>query len=74
MINPDQKEPLSMFFEDKDYTMFSPTLATSTNIYLGEYIMETDESIFPWVDTNVDEGFVINRGEKEFWNYMATPT
>lgn len=53
-----------MFFEDKDYTMFSPTLATSTNIYLGEYIMETDESIFPWVDTNVDEGFVINRGEK----------
>jgi hypothetical protein len=74
LINPDQKEPLSMFFEDKDYTMFSPTLATSTNIYLGEYIMETDESIFPWVDTNVDEGFVINRGEKEFWNYMATPT
>jgi len=64
LINPDQKEPLSMFFEDKDYTMFSPTLATSTNIYLGEYIMETDESIFPWVDTNVDEGFVINRGEK----------
>lgn len=63
-----------MFFEDKDYTMFSPTLATSTNIYLGEYIMETDESIFPWVDTNVDEGFVINRGEKQFWNYMATPT
>lgn len=48
LLNPDQQEPISMFFEDKDYTMFSPAMATSTNLYLGQYIMNTDESIFPW--------------------------
>ena len=53
-----------MFFEDKDYMMFSPAMATSTNVYLGEYEMDTDESLFPWVDKNVETGFIINRAEK----------
>ena len=42
LINSDQKEPLSTFFEDKDYVMFSTTMGTITNLYLGQYIMTTD--------------------------------
>lgn len=64
LLNPDQTQPISMFLEDKDFTMFSPTLGTFTNIYLGEYAMETDESIFPWFKKKVENGFIVNRAEK----------
>jgi hypothetical protein len=42
LLNPDQTKPVSKFLEDKDYTIFSSNLGTATNIYLGEYTMETD--------------------------------
>ena len=63
-----------MFFEDKDYMTFSPVLATTTNLYLGEYEMNTDDTIFPWVEKKVESGFIINRGEKESSNYIPTPS
>ena len=72
LLNPDQKEPISTILEDKDFTMFSPNLATFTNLYLGEYAMETDESIFPWTKKKVDHGFIVNRAEKETLNFVPT--
>jgi hypothetical protein len=52
--------------------MFSLNLGTFTNLYIGEYAMETDESIFPWTEKKLYHGFIVNRAEKETLNFVPT--
>lgn len=64
LLNPDQVKPITTFFQDKEYTVFSTTLYTETNIYVRDYLMETDNSIFPWTDPQDVTGFVVDLAEK----------
>ncbi len=36
--------------------------------------METDESLYPWIDINETDTFIVNRAERETSSYEITPT
>ena len=63
-MNPEKRNPLSKFFDDKDYSMISGNLGAFVNLYMSEFRMETDESLLPFVDKRIEKGYLMNRGEK----------
>lgn len=42
LINPSKLEPISIYFEDKNYNMVNDQIAIDTNLYISEFEIETD--------------------------------
>lgn len=41
--------------------MVNDRIAIDTNLYLAEYNLETDESLWPWEELNVSSGVYVDR-------------
>ena len=51
--------------------MINDEIAIDTNIYISEYEIQTDESLWPWEEKNVTKGLFIDRTEKEEFVYPS---
>lgn len=50
VVAPDQKEPIQYYLEDKDYVYFGKNLGAANYIFISDYKVTTDYSIFPYQD------------------------
>ncbi len=50
LVTPDAKQPISYYLEDKDYVYFGKKLGGSNEIFVSDYSVTTDHSIFPYTD------------------------
>lgn len=64
LINPSKLDPVEKYFEDKNYNTLSGTIAIDTNVYLSEYEINTDDSLWPWEEVNKASGVYVDRTEK----------
>lgn len=65
LINPTLKNPISIYFEDKNYNTLNEQLAIDTNFYISQYEINTDESLLPYEDINSTTGIFIDRIQKQ---------
>jgi len=47
-INPDSKDYLHMYIEDKTYSMFGDNIGSQSYLYFSDYTVQTDQSIWPF--------------------------
>lgn len=71
-MNKDQLDPIQPVFEDKTYVMASSKLAINMNLYLSEYEMSTDQTLWPWNDIKVEKGIIVDKNDNEQWNYIPS--
>ena len=64
LLNPTLLEPISEFFDDKNYVMINQQYAIDTNLFIREYEVETDESLWPWTNISTEKGLFLDWSEK----------
>ena len=70
LLNKDQLIPTQPVFEDKLYLKTSNSLGIDMNMYISEFNMETDNSLYPWEAKETKNGLIVDPNEKEQWNYI----
>ncbi len=52
ILNPGDPDYIGNYLEDRNYFTFTRTMGTSANIFISSYQIDTDESLWPWVNLN----------------------
>lgn len=50
VINADENTYLKYYLEDRNYFVFDTVTGVSANLFLGDYKVTTDHSLFPWAE------------------------
>lgn len=59
MINPQNKDYLKKYLEDKYYIMFGPDSGMEMYLYNAAYSITTDESILPFTEPHTQNGSIV---------------
>lgn len=57
VVNPDSTDYIDYYLEDKNYVLFGPQIASETFLYITDFTIDTDNSIWPYESFEKDEGF-----------------
>lgn len=55
-IHPDREESVEYYLQDKNYIQFNYNYGGLVNLFVSKYEVTTDQSIWPMVDNEVQEG------------------
>ena len=61
IINPNQPKFLSYYIEDMAYFSFSRKIGAEIYLSFSTYHIETDNSIWPFEDRKIDEGYLTEK-------------
>ena len=56
ILNPQQSAYKQRYVEDRAYSYFGPTLGSVITLQAADYVVTTDESIWPFTDEVIDKG------------------
>ena len=66
IVQPDQHNPVVTFIEDSNFLIFGKKVAQKMDIEIAEYEIETDHSLLPFRDLEVNEGAMLSGVSKNY--------
>ena len=57
VVNPDSTDFVDYYLEDKNYVLFGTQIASETYLYVTDFTIDTDNSIWPYENFIKDKGF-----------------
>ena len=58
-MNPDSVDFIDYYLEDKNYVLFGPQIASETFLYITDFTINSDNSIWPYESETTDHGFFV---------------
>lgn len=66
IINPQDKQYISYYIEDKNYFQFTKTLGMTANMFISSYQIDTDQSLWPVKQPKKDMGGIVFESAQTF--------